>query len=334
MAFLQRSIHVLTVCTFAIALGACGGGGGSGSSTATVSGTAATGAAIALGTVTLKCVSGTTTATTTGTDGHFAVDISGATLPCLARVEFKNTSGATVQLHSVITAAGTANITPLTDLLVAKLSGSSAAAAYDGFTAAKGNAIDAAQLKTATDAVKTYLVNLGVDVTNLPTDLVKTAFIAKTGSSDGDAFDKLLDAFKTKLGSKSLAEAEAEIIKTSTSTGGVGCTGDALAFFTKNAGTYPSTASSFGGSGTVAGIANVAAASVVIGADCTVKVGDLSLAYKDASLSQSGGGQIDVSLAGTNSGFSTYEVYGDGTGLTSLNDTRTNSFMNFSLPKK
>ncbi|CAN5605271.1 hypothetical protein BH11PSE7_BH11PSE7_17770 [soil metagenome] len=323
----------------AAVLTACGGGDSAPAANAgaSVSGTAATGAAIASGTVTLKCVSGTTSAATTGTDGSFTVDVSSVTLPCVARVEYKNALGATVQLHSVVTAAGTANITPLTDLLVAKLASSSAASAFDTFTATTGRALTAAQIKTAADAVKAYLVTLGVDVTNFPADPIGTKFVAKNASTDGDATDKLLDALKTKLGTKSITDAETEINSagsTGTSTGSVGCTGDALAFFTKNAGTYPSTASSFGGSGTVAGIANGGAATVVIGADCTVKVGDASLKYQDGSLSPSPGGQIDVSLTGTNFSFSTYEVYGDGTGLTSLHDTRTDSYMNFFLPKK
>ena len=116
--------------------------------------------------------------------------------------------------------------------------------------------------------------------------------------------------------------------------GGVGCTGDVQAFFTKNAGSYPSKAVAQGGTGTVAGIAAGTVATVIVGADCTLKVGDFSLSYLDKSLSPSPGGQIDVSLTGPNSGNSTYEVFGDGTGLTSLNDTRTKSFMNFFLPKK
>jgi hypothetical protein len=326
----------------AAVLAACGGGDSAPAATSTVSGTAATGAAIASGTVTLKCVGGSTSAATTGTDGSFTVDVTSVTLPCVAKVEYKNAAGATAQLYSLITAAGTANITPLTNLLVAKLSGSSAASAFDGFTATTGKALTAAQIKTAADAVRAYLVTLGVDVTNFPADPIGTKFVAKNGSTDGDAADKLLDALKTKLGTKSLADAETEINKSttstgatgSTSTGSVGCTGDALAFFTKNAGSYPSTAQSFGGSGTAAGIANGAAATVVVGADCTLKVGDSTLTYQDGSLSPSPGGQIDVSLTGTGFGFSSYEVFGDGTGLASLNDKRTSTFMNFFLPKK
>ena len=334
--FRGAALATLTVAVLA----ACGGGDSAPVATSSVSGTAATGAAIASGTVTLKCVSGTTSAATTGTDGSFTVDVTSVTLPCVARVEYKNTAGATAQIYSVITAAGTANITPLTDLLLAKLSNSSAASAFDSFTATIGRALTAAQIKTAADAVKAYLVTLGVDAANFPADPVTTKFIAKYGSTEGDAIDKLLDALKTKLGSKSLADAETEINKSTTttsdtsSTGSVGCTGDALAFFTKNAGTYPSTGSSYGGSGTVAGIPNGGAATVVVGADCTVKVGDGSLKYQDGSLSKSPDGQIDVSLTGTNFSSSTFEVFGAGGGLASLHDTRTDSFMNFFTPKK
>jgi hypothetical protein len=216
----------------AAVLAACGGGDSApapaAAATSTVSGTAATGAAIASGTVTLKCVSGTTTAATTGTDGSFTVDVTSVTLPCVAKVEYKNAAGATAQLYSLITAAGTANITPLTNLLVAKLSGGSAASAFDGFTATTGKALTAAQIKTAADAVKAYLVTLGVDVTNFPADPIGTKFTAKNGSTDGDAVDKLLDALKTKLGTKSLADAETEINKSASTGSGSGNTANTL----------------------------------------------------------------------------------------------------------
>ncbi|MBC7380749.1 MAG: hypothetical protein H7346_25390, partial [Burkholderiaceae bacterium] len=203
-------------------LAACGGGDGTVAATATVSGVAATGAAIASGIVTLKCVSGTTSAATTGTDGSFTIDVTNVTLPCVARVEYKDAGGTMRQLHSVITAAGTANITPLTELLVSKLSNGTGASAFDTFTAATGRAITAAQVKSAADAVKAYLVTLGVDVANFPADPVGAKFVAKNGSTDGDAVDKVLDALKIKLGSKSLADAETDINKSST--GGSGST--------------------------------------------------------------------------------------------------------------
>ena len=86
---------------------------------ATVSGTAATGAAIASGTVTLKCVAGTSGVVTTNTDGSFSIDVSNATLPCVGRVDYKDAGGTARKLHTFIKAPGTANITPLTELLVA-----------------------------------------------------------------------------------------------------------------------------------------------------------------------------------------------------------------------
>jgi hypothetical protein len=216
------ALPALSIVLSAGLLSACGGGDSAPAATANVSGVAATGAAIASGTVTLKCVSGTTSAATTGTDGSFTVDVSAVTLPCVARVEYKDAGGVTRQLHSVITTAGTANITSLTDLLVAKLANGGAAAAFDTFTATTGRAITAAQIKAAADAVKAYLVTLGVDVTNFPTDPIGAKFVAKNGSTDGDAVDKILDALKTKLGSRSLADAETEINKTSTDGGSTG----------------------------------------------------------------------------------------------------------------
>jgi hypothetical protein len=335
------ALPALSIALSAALLTACGGGDSAPAATATVSGVAATGAAIASGTVTLKCVSGTTSAATTGTDGSFTVDVTAATLPCVARVEYKDGAGVTRQLHSVITAAGTANITPLTELLVAKLSNGAAAAAFDSFTAATGRALTAAQIKAAADAVKAYLVTLGVDVTNFPADPIVTKFTAKNGSTDGDAIDKLLDALKTKLGSKSIADAETEINMSSTSTGGgststgsVGCTGDAAALFAANAGSYSSTAQSYGGSGTVAGVAVGSTTTVVVSANCTITVGDSTVSYQDGSLSHDGGGQISVVVAGTNFNNSTYEFFGANNTLASLHDTRTDSFMNFFMGAK
>ena len=332
---------VLLTCAAAAALTACGGGGSSGTvapASLSVSGTAATGAAIAAGVVTLKCVSGTSTAATTGVDGSFTIDVGSVTLPCVGRVDYKNAAGVAQQLHTFIATAGTANITPMTELIVANLISGTAVDAFDKFDATKAKVITATQLTAAIAAIKTYFGTLGLAVTEFPTDPIGTKFVAKNGSAVGDKVDALLDALAAKLLSSSLTLSNAVSAVsgggTTASTGAVGCTGDALTFFTKNAGSYPSTASSFGGTGTVAGIATGAAATVVVGADCTLKVGDFSLKYQDGSLSPSPGGQIDVSLTGPNSGSSTYEVFGDGTGLTSLNDTRTKSFMNFFLPKK
>lgn len=218
MAFQYRLQYLLAAS--ALALTACGGGsvsgGGAAASASTVSGTAATGAAIAAGSVTLKCVSGTTTAATTGTDGSFTIDISGVTLPCVGRVDYKDATGAAQKLHTFISAKGTANITPVTELLVANLTGGTALAAFDAFDATKAKAITAAQVTAAAKAVKDYLKNtLGVDTANLPDDPVGAKFVPKNGAVAGDAFDKVLDDIQAKLkaGGKTLANVVTDLGK-------------------------------------------------------------------------------------------------------------------------
>lgn len=212
----------------AATLAACGGG--TGTAPASVNGTAATGASIAAGTVTLKCVSGTSTAATTGTDGSFTIDISGVTLPCVGRVDYKDSSGVAQKLHTFIGAAGTANITPVTDLLVANLTGGTPVDAFDKFDAAKAKSYTTALVKAAAAAVKTYLKNtLGVDTTNLPDDPVGTKLTAKSGSVAGDAFDKVLDDIQAKLkaGGKKLSDIAGDLAKSGGS-GSVGAAGSAI----------------------------------------------------------------------------------------------------------
>ena len=327
-------------------LSACGGGGGDGSSSAapTVSGTAATGAAIAAGTVTLKCVAGTSNVVTTNTDGSFSIDVSSVTLPCVGRVDYKDAGGTARKLHTFIKATGTANITPLTELLLASLTGAAATNAFDSFdgTAVKG--FTAAQIKAAADAVKLYLQTvLGVDTRNLGDDPIGTKFAAKTGTSDGDKFDKILDDLKVKLGTagKQLADAETDVGRGASSSSSVGCTGKVAAFFSKNSGTYPTTVTIYTpapkGPSTVAGLADGAATTVIVKNDCTVTIGSHVLTYKDASYSESAGTgadvgkfQVDVVITGTGfTSFSTYEVFTSQGSLVSLGDTTTGAFGNF-----
>lgn len=219
---LSKSNFALGLISAAVVtLTACGGGGGGsagGTDNGTVSsvtGVAATGLAIVNGSVTLKCVEGTTSSKATGTDGSFNIDVSGVTLPCVARVDYMDsTTHTSKKLHSLVSTASNVNITPVTDLLVAKLTNGSAASAFDSFDAGKVKNYTKDQVSTATAAVKTYLKDtLGVDTTHLPDDLIGTKFVAQTSSGSGDDFDKVLDDLKVKLNSKGkdLEEAETEV---------------------------------------------------------------------------------------------------------------------------
>jgi hypothetical protein len=214
---LLRKTGLLLAVVIGLVTGCGGGGSGTGNAaapTATVAGTAATGAAIAAGAVSLKCVSGTATVSTTGTDGSFSIDVSGVGFPCVGRVDYKDASGAAQKLHTLVSSAGVANITPITELLLASLTGAPAADAFDKFDPVKTKAFTTAQIKLAVAAVKTYLkTTLGVDTTNLPDDPVGTKFIPKWGSTPGDTLDKVLDDLKAKLAAlgKTLAGASGDL---------------------------------------------------------------------------------------------------------------------------
>jgi mono/diheme cytochrome c family protein len=196
------SHHLLGLLAAAvITLTACGGGSGTNPAVgAIVNGVAATGQAIANGQVTLKCSTGTAAAVSTNADGSFSIDVSKLTLPCVARVAFNDSTGIAQKLHSLVRAAGTANITPVTELLLAQLSSTGVAAdAFDKFDAAEVQTFDAKRLSTAAQAVKAALAAKGVDVTHLSDDPVGTRFVAAHGSTAGDDQDKVLDDIRDRL---------------------------------------------------------------------------------------------------------------------------------------
>jgi len=184
-------------------LAACGGGGGGSIPVAgsTVSGVAATGLAIADGQVSLKCSAGEASSVRTLADGSYSVDVSKVTLPCVARVDYKDAAtGAPQKLHSLVQAAGNVNITPVTDMLLANLSSTGAAAdAFDRFDANEVKTYSAERIRTAAQMVKTELRSNGVDVTHLPDDPIGTKLQAANSSTKGDAHDAVLDDIREKL---------------------------------------------------------------------------------------------------------------------------------------
>jgi hypothetical protein len=170
------------LCGVASALTACGGGGsGGGSSALGISGLAATGAGIANASVTAKCATGTPLTGTTDANGSYNLVLDGRTLPCMVQVTGGTPS---VTLHSFAQAAGRVNITPVTDLIVAKALGSDPATAFTGYVAANGTTIE-----TGLAAAKTYVsTQINAITGGTIADPLTGAF------SVGDADDKVLDA--------------------------------------------------------------------------------------------------------------------------------------------
>lgn len=187
--------HLLAA--FVVFLNACGGGGGGGSSAAqdpTISGLAATGAAISGGTVTARCVTGTDISKTTAADGSFSINLGTNTLPCILKVS----SGPT-ELYSYVTEYGRVNLTPLTDLAVARAGSALPATLFTGFNSATASTISA-NLATAKSYVSTQMGKY--DFNPVTIDILSGTFAV------GDAHDQILDQLKTALvyTSKTLAD--------------------------------------------------------------------------------------------------------------------------------
>ncbi|OWQ83215.1 hypothetical protein CDN99_26615 [Roseateles aquatilis] len=183
-------------------LTACGGGGGDSpapvappvAASLTLTGSAATGAALGLAAVSIKCVGASGTGTTAA-DGTFNVAITGASLPCVLSV-----TGGTTTLRSVAEAGtGTnavANITPLSELIVARLAGGDAAALFTTFDAAAQAKLTAAGLGDARSAITAALKGV-IDLTGV--DPIKAPLVAASGGKEGNALDKQLDALGAAL---------------------------------------------------------------------------------------------------------------------------------------
>jgi pimeloyl-ACP methyl ester carboxylesterase len=191
-----HGLYAVSALTVALLAG-CGNGDAGDS--VTINGQAATGAAIAGATVSVKCVDSTSaTTTTTANDGTFSVVVAPpGTPPCLVEV----TKGST-KLYGLANAAGHINVTPITDLLVTRALGGDPGAAFANYNAGK-----AATIRANLDAARTYVQD---SVSALAGGLVTGDPLTKTFAI-GDSDDKLLDQLASTLATsgKTLADLRA-----------------------------------------------------------------------------------------------------------------------------
>lgn len=212
-------LPLLPLLPLALALSACGGSSSDSPAAAppppappafngvNLSGTAATGLSLAGAKLEAKCATGNGSATT-GNDGVYTLKLDGAALPCLLRVSSAN--GATV-LHSVAEGSGgsataltTANVTSLTELVLARALGAGSTPALNFAAAAP---LSTAKLVEAKATVAAALKAAGIDFGGV--DPISAAFkAAVAGGAAGDANDKKLDDLMAALakGKTSLAE--------------------------------------------------------------------------------------------------------------------------------
>jgi len=216
-----------TACAALMVIAACGGGGSDGSNAGApsgatknepslqLSGTAATGAALANAHVSVKCANGNGTATTSS-NGAYTLTMTGGALPCIINVKGTQ-DGVEVSLHSVAEAGSTdsasnttsaaANVTPLTEMIVAKLSAGLPSDLFAAFSSANSGQVTTAQLSAATNAVLTAIkAAVGVDLGTI--DPFKAPLVAATSTNPnaGNGYDKLLDELGTKISVESLPQ--------------------------------------------------------------------------------------------------------------------------------
>jgi hypothetical protein len=204
----------------AVLMAGCGGGGGDGGTTSNVllSGTAATGAALANATVDVKCAAGTGTATT-NTTGGYTVTVTDGKLPCIIKVSGTNSNGVAVSLHSIADAGSasgsdvtaTANVTPVTEMIVAQLL---AALPGDAFANFNPQQVTAEALDKAADTIVAALKTAGIDLGTI--DPLKDPLVPKTGSTAGNAYDVLLDNLAEKIGPEALPLVVSQIANAAT----------------------------------------------------------------------------------------------------------------------
>ena len=202
-------MKLLATVLCSVTLAACGGGGSSPETPAptptptveylTLSGTAATGKAIAGAVISVKCQTGTGTTASTA-DGTYSLIIAGGKLPCMLQLTNPANSS---KLHTLAVGTGSsaiANITPLTEMVTARVFGNEPAVFFATFYAtAAASAITIAILDAAQADVVAVL-NGTLDTSNLP-NFISTPLKAATPSNpaDGDTQDKILDALGVKM---------------------------------------------------------------------------------------------------------------------------------------
>jgi len=229
----------LPLCTAAVAAGACallaacgddGDGGpppGPPATSLGISGTVATGAALAGASVAANCATGTGSATTDA-NGGFTLTIAGGALPCALEARGTPVGGSAVILHSVATAA-TANVTPLTELMVAQVTGADPAALMTGSASALATTFSAASVQAAQAKVLAVLVAAGVDgASSLASDDLFAGPLA-LGSAAGH--DHVLDGLGGALdaGGSSLAALTGTLVAQAAATADPATVADAAA---------------------------------------------------------------------------------------------------------
>jgi hypothetical protein len=202
MIFQFNSLMRVCAISGLLALAACGGNNSSSVASAgasgdvTLSGIAAVGAPIVGGAITLKCSTAVNLGPiTTSATGAWSASLASSALPCALSVNGGTVGGLnnSQSFHSLALAAGTVNLTPLTDLILANATGMSPGAWFSSITVAQLTAAQSA----ISSAQSKVLSALGAAGYSVPNNL--QPFTTSFSASAQDTYDNLLDAIGKAL---------------------------------------------------------------------------------------------------------------------------------------
>lgn len=177
----------------------------SGASSSSLSGTAAVGAPLANATIQVRCSGGFTGSTVANATGRYTITVPLAALPCALRA---TPAGGGQALHSLSVGSSatlTANITPLTDLALARqvqsVAGQAVATWFDGLGSSPAiSAAISGGMVTALDSLRSALLTAGFPLpANWPAGSTAPLTQSFTPDPATDPFDQLLEAIATAI---------------------------------------------------------------------------------------------------------------------------------------
>ena len=166
--------------------------------TGTMTGTAAQGAPIAKGILTVVCASGAKLTGTTDEKGKWSIDLYGQTFPCLVSISGGSLPEG-ISLRSIAASEKNTNVTPLTDLIIASAAGASSAALGSGDITALLATV--ARLPEAQTKIFAYLVASGYAT---PEDLSEP-FTAAFEPVAGNPYDDLIASITQSVADSGLS---------------------------------------------------------------------------------------------------------------------------------
>ncbi len=214
---MKNSLFVLGAISLAVLVG-CGGSSESSKTDATsptISGTAATGVGFADSTVTVTDSKGAIvgTSSTVGADGIYSIKLTaGAVAPFVLTAKRTGEDGAIESLVSVVaslsspSATATANITPITTLIAARLSPSGDPTQLASEFEGKPDVLSFANVSNKTVEVQAILAPIIA-----ATDTGGTNPLTGSFSVNGEGYDRLLDSIKISIVPASASSSNIEI---------------------------------------------------------------------------------------------------------------------------